>query len=279
MSRFILAAIVFTAMGFGQGVEDPKPAPIEELARRLAADPENTALVSQMASQGGPQAVAALPEAVAALKAAFASAKRTGARIEVGVRWSQLIAGFLIRSGVHDQVYFDELAKYVRAAIDANPPAQYVWDIEKAARTYHSPGTPENGWVESPGYLPWCKQRGLAGDDCKAAVTPFALDINQFGGSGDPRALTILHEVLGLSNPGLVNTAVLELAAFGDTSSLSAIAAVCSRFSPKDADSIGGGVSHFDSPAMLPVLQQCVTDRTFRDALIKAWEERRAAKR
>jgi len=250
MFRFILNSILSCGIAFAQ-LSDGRISN-EELIRRLRRSPSDMALIGEVASRGG-------PEAVAGLKDAFAAVQRSGnARTETLLRPSQMIAFELSALGEHDQVYFDELAKYARAAIDANPP--------------DARGTEENA------YRQWCEQRSLVGEDCSRAVTRYAMDLNALGASMDKRATPIFRRALDLANPVLVSTAAGRLARLQDAASLPLIAHACTRFREKDSNDIGSVASYFDSPEMRLVLDQCVTDASLKEQLAKSWEERHRSK-
>jgi hypothetical protein len=261
----LLSAVVLTLVGSGQTLL-PERVPTDELIRRLKAEPADLTPASELAGRTGPDVIPALEEA-------FLAATRSGASNQAGLRWSQIIAMALMEMGVKDQIYFDELAKYGRAVISANPPPQLVWDPDAAAEGAR-PGSGPGGWRRSPEYDSWCQKRRLQGDACTQAITSFSSDIAMLAGSRDAQAVAILREILDLSNPTLVVVAVLKLGMLGDSAALPAIAAACARFSPREALLIGSAASTFESPAMRPALDKCVSDQGIKRALISDWQEK-----
>jgi len=252
VKALLAAAASLMGLAYAQSVLDSVPT--DELIGRLKANPADMALVVELATRGGPQTIPVLKES-------FLLARQTGTVTNVGVYWSQMIATFLIRLGAPDRIYFDELAKYVRLAIDANPPVAGS-DLDRARDP-------------SAEFLAWCARNNLHGDACMLAVTHYAMDITMLGASEDQRAIPILREVLGLSNPVLVDAAVLRLGIFGDSASLPMIAAACGRFPANDANVIGSAAATFESPAMRLALDKCVSDSSLKEALIKEWQDKR----
>jgi len=274
MTKQILLALALTSFALGQVAKAPEPIdkpsdrakaePTEKLIARLNADYRDGAAIDLLAQRPG-------PDVIAALRNAFLVARQGGAKSTASLRWSQIIAGTLMQLGLRDQVYFDELAKYVRAAIQANPPEAEVWEEPKPIDT--STGLRRL----SPQYYAWCGRQGLQGEPCTLALVHYSSDISVLAGTRDEQALPILRTVLTLSDSSLVSTAVSMLSQLGDEASLPAMAAACHRFPPKQAESIGYALVYFPSPAMLPVLDRCVHDAKLKAALVKEWEEKRKA--
>src|SRR5580704_1621416 len=220
----VLASLVlgFACPSFavGQVAKEPEPTnkasegakaePTEKLIARLNADYTDGVAIELLAQRPG-------PDVVAALRNAFLVARQGGAKNIGGLRWSQFIAAKLMHLGVRDQIYFDELAKYVRAAIQANPPETEVWEDPKPIDT-------ATGLRKlSPEYYAWCGRQGLQGEPCTLAVSHYVVDVMFLAGVRDERALLILREVLTLANSGLVSTVASILSELGDEASLPAM--------------------------------------------------------
>lgn len=88
----------------------------ESITEKLRKNPAEAGLVGELVKRSTD------PQDVPTLRELFVQAKLSDAVGPLGIRASQSIAAALIMLGVKDGVYLDELTKYVREAITADPP-------------------------------------------------------------------------------------------------------------------------------------------------------------
>lgn len=124
------------------------------IIEKLRKNPAEIGLVSELMKRSSD------PQVIPTLRELFVEAKLSDATGPLGIRASQSIAGALIMLGVKDGVYFDEIAKYARDAIDANPPDTYALDSEgnETHNTYN------------PAFVEWCASRNLEPPVCTRRI-------------------------------------------------------------------------------------------------------------
>lgn len=198
------------------------------------------------------------PRVTQALKDAFAEAKLSDARIKMDIErpLSQLVAAWLLERGVHDDIYFEELALHARATISANPPDVFI-ESETG-----KPASPDD---VTPAFRQWCAKRGLEFPECWRFYASLATDLVMLTAGHDSRAVSILREALQLTNSGLVDFAVGALANMNDIDSIPLIASACSRFSPKDAETCALFASSWPDARA-----DAIIDRFVRDPEVRA---------
>ena len=182
-----------------------------------------------------------------------------------GKKPRQFLALALLKAGQKDEIYFEELARYARAAIASDAPESVEYDKEGNSIKDHL----------NPAFLRWCEDNQLLPQDCKQAVTPHGFDVLLLGQTKDRRAVPILRKALTVANGGIVWAAVQGLAGMNDTASIPLIASSIKRFPPKIAPLIAAAMVDFDDPRVGPLLDHFVTDTKWRQELDESIRKRK----
>jgi len=167
---------------------------------------------------------------------------------------------------VKDDLYFNELAGYVRDDISADPPEPYLLDAEGK----------EDISKRNPRFEQWCATRKIDFDPCTGKSLGFVVDFGLLSMANDKRAIPLLRLALGASNSAMVLIAVASLARLNDTASIPSIAKACARLSPQSAEEVAIMAGRFDDPAVVGLLNQYVRDPETRENVKKEWLDRRS---
>lgn len=178
----------------------------------------------------------------------------------------QYLAFALLKVGRKDEIYFEELAQYARAAIASTAPVSVGYDKEGNAITDHL----------NPAFLRWCEDNHLALQDRKESVTPYGFDVLLLGQTKDRRAVPILRKALVVTNDGIVWSAVRGLAGMNDTDSIPLITSSLQRFPPNIAAGIASGLIEFDDPRVGPLLDHFVANIKWRQELEESIRKHKA---
>ena len=118
----------------------------------------------------------------------------------------------LIRAGVRDEAYFDEMAGYVQQAIAADPPGHIGLAGPDGKERL------DKGY--DPAFEAWCATRSLEPEPCIQQMTACGVGLELLLGLRDPRAVAVLRDALGVSSAALVAVAATGLAQLNDVASI-----------------------------------------------------------
>ena len=121
----------------------------EEVIEKLRNNPGEVQFVYLLAKRPSDWRV------IPALRELFDQARSTGVTNILGFPASRDIVIALFTLGVKDDVYFDEVAKYAREAIAADPPLAFLKDADG-----------NDTKQLTPAFQEWCAHRGLDLDGC-----------------------------------------------------------------------------------------------------------------
>jgi hypothetical protein len=253
MRSIILTGLLAGTLAAGQGTSSRERRAAQELVERALAAPTDANVVSE--------AIRALhvdtnPLVIPRYRELFSTLSDDLPDGELG-RAKQMLALVLLNLGQRDDVYFEELARYARAAASGNAPAMFEYDAEGN----------ENKSRKNPEYVSWCADHHLETGECFNAVRSFALDVMWLAQARDSRAIPILRQTLSNRESGMVSIAALWLAWLNDTASIPLIAASIQRFPPRLAGSIAANMADFKDPRIDPLLDRFVTDPQWRQEL------------
>jgi hypothetical protein len=191
----------------------------------------------------------------------FQEAKLSNAIGVAGIHTSQAIAISLIKLGVKDQIYFDELASYARRAIADDPPDPYsVYHVEGNER-------PE----QTIEFNRWCANHGYRLDNCVGMwTTSYVMQLGWLGAAHDQRSIPIFRGGLNGSGSAIVEQCVGGLADLNDKGSIPLIARACARFSKDAVVGIVISAMGYNEPGVL-ALFAFVQDPSLRESLKKEW--------
>jgi HEAT repeat protein len=181
-------------------------------------------------------------------------------------RSRQVLALGLLRIGQKDEAYFDELAKYARAAIASTAPLAIELDKDGNPITDHL----------NPAFVQWCNDNQLLLEPCKRTVSSYGIDVLLLAQAKDRRAVPLLRQALAVTDPAIVNGAVMGLAWLNDVESIPLIASNLRRSPPKLAALIAAAMVDFNDPRISPVLDRFVTDPAWRKDLAESTKQRQA---
>jgi HEAT repeat protein len=169
----------------------------------------------------------------------------------------QMLALVLIQAQQTDGLYFDELAKYARAAIAASAPPMFQFDEDGNELKDHI----------RPEFVAWCESNRLELGVCGQTVGLYALDVLLLAEAKDARALQLLRQGLSAADPGVVWCVAQGLGWLGNTASIPMIVASLQRFPPKVRELVASALAEFDDPRIGPLLDRFVPDPEWRKEL------------
>jgi hypothetical protein len=182
---------------------------------------------------------------------------------------SQFLAITLSSLGVHDEAFVDELAKYARVAIVADPPDVY----RRNALGKEDPAVGHN-----PTHDAWCAKRLLEFAPCQKLFMSYIMDLEWLTTIQDRRAIPVLQDALGMANSGMVTIAAIGLARLNDVDSIPLIAKACMRFPPSDVELIISNVMNYSDPAVEGLFNRFISDPAKRARILADWKDRHKPK-
>jgi hypothetical protein len=263
-TSFMLLFLCLPAASQNVGTEESTRSLIEIVRR----DPSNLAAIGSLAKRTDDLQV------IPVLKDVFAHAKISRAETEQGItglRLSQVVAMYLINRGVRDDLYFEELAKYARETIAANPPDEvFSKDLN---------GQEDPGRGVAPAFELWCAKRNMTFAECWRTVPAWVVNLTVLTTGLDPRAIGVLREALKMSNHVFVGAAVSGLGKLDDATSIPLIYDACSRFSPAKAERCALFAEQYRDARVEVIFDRFVRDPETRERLKKERRARAAAQR
>ena len=174
-TAFFISCLLAAAQG-------PPASGVGSIIEKLRSNPGELGLIGQLDKYWDD------PRVIPALRDLFAedrASRVVGQLANLSVPASQVVALTLLKNGVRDEIYFEELAGYVREAISADPPPnEYLVDSEGNER-------PDRG--RDPDFGAWCAKRSLDVGSCLSVVLVYAMDLDFMIGAKDPRAVPLFR--------------------------------------------------------------------------------------
>ncbi len=257
VSVIVLAAVV-AAVG-----QEAATVSTDSIVDDLRKHPGNVALTAELAKR------ATDPQVAAALRELFIEHRNSGAKVEAvgrSMAASQVEAVVLLRSGLKDQLYFDEVARYAQASIAADPPGQMFLPgmdgVERPSGGYH------------PGFVDWCAKRGVDPDVCPKKARDSVADLVALSILKDARAVSLLRSGITATGAPVIAASVAGLAVLNDAESIPAILKACSHLRPVEAEAVGLVSASFDDPAVALIFQGCIANSALRQKVSSEWAAR-----
>jgi len=257
-----LIAALLAVGGLASAQPDIVQQDTKSLIARVRENPEDLAAIGVLAKRSDDSQV------IPTLRDAFTSNKISGARVNadpLDFPLSQLLAAYLFEKGVKDDIYFEEMAKYAKDAIKANPPEMFVTHIDSGGK---------GSAKVNPEFEAWCGDRSLQLNKCRRLVLFYGNSLNMIRGLEDPRAIPILRNALKMSASAMVGVAVAGLGLLNDVESLPLIAQTCSRFPPVRAQSIAIDAIDYKDARVDGLFSRFIQDRDVLEKVRKEWQSK-----
>ena len=253
-------ALLFSLSVLAQTPRPPQKS-IDEVIKNLQVQPSDIRLINDLAKHPKD------PRVIPLLRELFTQAKMSGATQSLGVFSIPIaseIAFTLIRLGVADDMYFDEVAECARATIALDQPAPFLTDAKGK----------EDPARRNPAFENWCSLRRLEWDQCMWRMAATARAVGELSALKDRRSIDILRQALSTSNHVILLVAVDGLARINDTDSIPAIAESCSRFPPHLAQLIAMSATEFADPGVHVLFERFIKDPELLAATQKSWRQK-----
>ncbi len=250
-------------LGLSILAQTPRPPEksIDEVIKNLQVQASDIRLINDLARHPKD------PRVIPLLRELFTQAKMSGATQSLSlfsVPIASEIAFTLIRLGVADDMYFNEVAEYARATIALDQPAPFLTDAKGK----------EDPVRRNPSFENWCSLRGLEWDQCMWRMAATARAVGELSTIKDKRSTSILRQALGASNHVIVLVAVDGLARLNDTESIPAIAHSCARFPPDLAQLIAMSATEFADPGVQVLFVRFIKDPELLADTQKSWHQK-----
>jgi hypothetical protein len=253
-------ALLFSLSVLAQTSRPPEKS-IDEVIKNLQVQPSDIRLINDLAKHPKD------PRVIPLLRELFTQAKMSGATQSLGVFSIPIaseIAFTLIRLGVADDMYFNEVAEYARTTITLDQPAPFLTDAKGK----------EDPVRRNPSFENWCSLRGLEWDQCMLRMTAGARAVDELSAIRDKRSTNILRQALGASNHVIVLVAVDGLARLNDIESIPAIAGACARFPPDLAQRIAMSATEFADSQVQSLFERFIKDPELLADTQKVWRQK-----
>ena len=152
------------------------------------------------------------------------------------------IAGSLVRLGDKNEIYWNVLAQYARAAVENDMPFPYEFDADGEIIG----NVPEK---YAPEFLAWCKKHGeQTGSAAQQALYGFSVDLLALAATGDSRGSEILFRGLESRNYYVATFAARGLARLQDRRAIKPIIQACERAPAGMVKLMAESLVFFDDP-------------------------------
>ena len=153
------------------------------------------------------------------------------------------IAGSLVRLGDKNEIYWNFLAQYARAAVENDMPFPYDFDADGEII-----GNPKDVPEKyAPEFLAWCKKRGeQTGSAAQQALYGLPGDLLALAATGDSRGSEILFRGLESRNYYVVSVSAKGLARLQDRRAIKPIIQACERAPAGMGEVVAESLAFFD---------------------------------